>query len=128
MIKIVVMGHGGYAKGVQSNLEMVVGLPDNFHFVDLEKNEDLATFEKKVNNLVSEFKDDQILFVCDLLGASPFRVAALLTANNSDRYCTLSGINMMAFMELAMPSDESLEKIAARAVETTKESVSKFPE
>jgi len=128
MIRIVVMGHGGYARGVEQNLDMIVGHPEYMYFVDLTKDDDLAAFENKVNHLLEGFNEDQVLFACDLLGASPFRVAAMQTASHPGKYYTVAGLNTAALLEMCMESDLSLEELANRAVETTRDSVKKFPE
>lgn len=129
MVRVVVMGHGGYAEGVRQNLEMIVGKAQHMYFIDLTKEDDLAALENKVNQLLEGFvNEDEVLFACDLLGASPFRVAATHSANNPGKYITVAGLNTMAYIELNMDNDLSLEEIANRAVETTKTSVTKFPQ
>jgi len=127
-MNIIVMGHGGYAEGVKNNLSMVVGVPDYMYFVDLNKEDNLSTFDNKVRELLEKAGDKQVLFACDLVGASPFRTAAMLTAENPDKYCTVAGLNAMAYMELAMSNEEEAKNAAEQAVKTTKGSVAKFPE
>ncbi|HHW66485.1 PTS sugar transporter subunit IIA [Defluviitalea raffinosedens] len=131
MKRVVVMGHGGYAKGVKQNLEMIVGLSELMYFIDLTKEDDLASFKGKVEDLLKSFNEtDEVLFACDLLGASPFRVAAELCVNKPGQYYTVAGLNTMAFIELSMieGSELSIEELANRAIETTKTAVAKFPE
>lgn len=128
MKRVVVMGHGGYAEGVKQNIDMIVGLAEHMYFIDLTKEEDLAAFESKVNHLLESFNDDEVLFACDLLGASPFRVAAMICVNHPGKYYLVTGLNSMAFIELNMESDLSIEELANRAIETTKTSVTRFPE
>lgn len=130
MRRIVVMGHGGYAEGVRQNLEMIVGQPEHMYFVDLTKEDDLASLENKVKLLLESFSNDEVLFACDLLGASPFRVAAMQCAENPGKYYAVAGLNTMAFLEISMKteSDLSIEELANLAVETTKAAVSRFPE
>lgn len=128
MKKVMVMGHGGYAEGTRQNLEMIVGKADHFYFVDLSKEDDLGSFEKKVKDLLETLEDEEVLFVCDLLGATPFRVAATICAQNPRNYYVVTGINTMAFLELAMESDLPLDELADRAIETTKAGLGKFPE
>ncbi len=129
MIRVVVMGHGGYAEGVKQNLEMIVGLSGSMYFIDLTREDDLTSLKSKVDHLLRNFNDDEVLFVCDLLGASPFRVAAEICVNRSGKYYTLAGLNTMALLELAMAdSDLSVQELANRAVATTKSAVAKFPE
>lgn len=130
MKRFVVMGHGGYAEGVKQNLDMIVGQSEHMYFIDLTKEDDLAAFENKVKHLLEGFNDDEVLFACDLLGASPFRVAAMICVNNPGKYYAVAGLNTMAFLELSLSkeSDLSIEELANRAIETTKAAVAKFPE
>lgn len=126
MVNIIVMGHGGYARGTKENLEMVSGVSNNMHFIDLTKEDSLDILEEKVKKLLDEFGDNQVLFACDIMGASPFRIAAMITAENQERYCTVAGLNAMAYMELAMANDGDVHALAEKAINTTKESVIKF--
>lgn len=129
MKRVVVMGHGLYAEGIKQNLDMIAGQSGHMYYIDLSKEDDLASFENKVNNLLEGFNnDDEVLFACDLLGASPFRVAATICLNHPGKYFTVVGLNTMAFLELNMESDLSIEELVNRAIETTKASVAKFPE
>jgi len=128
MSQVIVMGHGGYAKGVCENLKMIVGTADHMHFIDLEPNEDLADFQIKFDAILSGMQKEEILFACDLMGASPFRLAAVYSAEHADQAITVSGLNAMAFMELCMNSELPVSELANRAIETTKQSVGKFPE
>jgi len=128
MKRVVVMGHGGYAEGVKQNLDMIVGKSEHMYFIDLNKEDDLATLEYKVNHLLEGFNDDEVLFACDLLGASPFRVAAMICVNHPGRYYTVAGLNSSALLELSMECDLSIEELANRAIETTKAAVARYPE
>ncbi len=130
MKRIIVLGHGGYAEGVRQNIEMIAGSTEGMYFIDLTKEDDLASFQNKVNIQIPEHPGAEVLFACDLLGASPFRVAAELCAGHSGQYYTVAGLNTMAFLELSMSADSelSVRELADRAVETTKAAVAKFPE
>lgn len=131
MKKIIVIGHGGYAGGIRQNLEMIAGPRENMYFLDLTKDIDLAVLEEKVKSLLDGFSvDDEVLFACDLLGASPFQVAAMRCAENPGRYYAVAGLNTMALLETSMNAENgmTIEELADFAVQTTKESVARFPE
>lgn len=130
MKRIIVMGHGGYAEGVRQNLEMIIGQPEHMYFVDLTKEDDRASLEKKVKHLLEGFPDNEVLFACDLLGASPFQVAAMQCVEHPGKYYAVAGLNTMSFLEISMKldSDLSIEELADLAVETTKSAVTRFPE
>ncbi len=130
MKRIIVIGHGGYAEGIRQNLEMIAGPRDNMYFLDLTKDIDLAALEQKVKGLLDRFPEDEVLFACDLLGASPFQVAAMRCAENPGRYFAVAGLNTMALLETSMnaESEMTIEELADFAVETTKAAVARFPE
>ncbi len=131
MKKVIVTGHGGYAEGVKLNLEMIVGPLENMYFVDLTKEDDMAALENKVTQLVNSFdEEDEVLFACDLLGASPFRVAAMLCAEHPGKYVAVTGLNTMAFIEINLnkDSDMTVGELADLALETARAAAVKFPE
>lgn len=127
MAEIIVIGHGGYADGIRTNLEMVVGVPDNMHFLDFALGQERSELEENLDSMLSGMQNEEVLFCCDLPGATPFQVAAIRTAEHPGKYRTVVGINNMAYMEMAMDENSSVEELACRAVETTKESVVQFP-
>ena len=55
MIGIIVAGHGNFASGITSMLELVVGKPENYEYIDFlqgESQEALENdFREKLNNL-----------------------------------------------------------------------------
>ncbi len=127
MVNIIVMGHGGYAEGVRGNLEMLSGVPKEMYFLDLEGDGGLGKLQEELDELVSKLKDEDLLYACDLLGASPFRLAAMKCVEFPKTQVLVTGLNAMAYVELSIPDENlSLMELADRAVSTTKESVSKF--
>ena len=127
MAEIIVIGHGGYGDGVRTNLEMVTGVPANMHFLNFTKEQDRAKLEAQLDEMLGKLSDREVLLCCDLPGATPFQAAAIRTASNAERYRVVVGLNQMAYMELAMDSSQTVDELAKRAVETTKESVMQFP-
>lgn len=127
MAEIIVIGHGNYPDGIRTNLEMVVGVPENMHFLNFALGQERADLEENLNRLLETLPGKEILFCTDLPGATPFQVSALKTAENMELYRTVVGLNNMAYMEMAMDSEGTVAELAQRAVETTKESVTMFP-
>lgn len=128
MTEIIVIGHGQYPDGIRTNLEMVVGVPEYMHFLNFSLGQERAELEENLDALLDSLAGREILFCCDLPGATPFQVSALRTAEHPERFATVVGINNMAFMELAMNAEGTASQLAKQAVETTKESVVCFPE
>lgn len=127
MAEIVIIGHGGYAEGVRSNLEMVIGVPESMHFLNFALGMERSALEAALSALVEGLEGREILFCVDLPGATPFQLAAIHTAQNPERCRTVVGLNPMAYMELAMDTSGTPEDLAKHAMETTKDSVLLFP-
>jgi PTS system N-acetylgalactosamine-specific IIA component len=127
---MIVVGHGGYAEGVRLNMEMIAGVPERMYFFDLRKGDDLAELENRIKALLESFENDEVIFACDLLGASPFRVAAMQCAEHPGKYYAVAGLNTMAFLETSMNLDSelSIEELANLSVETAKTAIARFPE
>ena len=127
MAEIIIIGHGSYPEGVRTNLEMVIGVPENMHFLNFSLGMERAELESRLDQLLEGFADREVLFCVDLPGATPFQVAALRTAEKPEKYCTVVGLNNMAFMEMAMDGSGSASELARRGMETTAQSIHIFP-
>lgn len=122
MTQVVVTGHGGYASAVKRNLSMLIGQPEGMHFVDFDLQDDLETLKVNLMNVLQETGQDDVLFVCDLAGGSPFREAAFL-CTTCDRYAVVAGINTSAFTEITFNRQLSARQLAQLAAEVTVQSV-----
>ena len=85
MAEIVIIGHGGYAEGVRSNLEMVIGVPESMHFLNFALGMERSELEAALSALVEGMEGREILFCVDLPGATPFQLAAIHTAQINDK-------------------------------------------
>ena len=72
MIGLVITGHGQYAAGLVSALELLIGHQDLLTAVDFEagQNEDLLTEHLK-HAVEGMHTCDEILILCDMIGGSP---------------------------------------------------------
>ena len=127
MTQIIVIGHGGYAEGVRTNLEMVIGVPETMHFLNFSLGMERGELEAALNVLAESLAGEELLFCVDLPGATPFQLAAILTAQAPERCCTVVGLNSMAYMEMAMDPSGSPKELAERAIQTTRDSLILFP-
>lgn len=125
MPKVIVTGHGGYATAVKRNLTMLTGQTDGMLFVDFDEGDDLDTLTVRLRAAVDQC-EGEILFCCDLTGGSPFRQSAMLCAEHPG-WITVAGINNSAYTEMVFAIDQSVAELAAQALETTKNTVTRFP-
>jgi len=125
MVEIIVVGHGTYPQGIRTNLEMVVGVPENMHFVNFTPDMSREDLEQNLDALLETLAGKPMLFCVDLPGAT--QVCALRTAAELESRRTVVGINNMAYMEMAMDALEDVDQLAKRSLDTTRESLVSFP-
>ena len=102
---IIITGHNNFASGILSSLTMIAGSKDNVYAVDFLSSDNDNTLEDKFNKIISDNKDSEILFVCDLMGGTPFKVASKLAFTN-DRYEVVTGINLGGLIDTSMKLDK----------------------
>lgn len=125
MSKVVVMGHGGYATAMKRNLAMLVGEMEDFYYIDFNEEDSLDILQGKLDELLAGI-EDELLFVCDLAGGSPFRTAALCVSEHPD-WAVVAGVNTSALSELSFNTELTPTELAKLAIDVTKDTVMVFP-
>ena len=118
---IIITGHGHYASGVKSMLEMVSGPNSDIYFIDFTKEDTDVTLAAKFNKLITE--NVNVLFVCDLLGGTPYKEAAKLAFTNSN-IKVVAGCNMGSIMDSAFKmSSMDINELANNMIESSKKNL-----
>ena len=84
---------------------MIAGSKDNVFAVDFLSDDNDKSLEGKFNKIIDENKDSEILFVCDLMGGTPFKVTSKLAFTN-DSYEVVTGINLGGLIDTSMKLDK----------------------
>ena len=75
MVGVLITGHGNFATGLKTSVELIAGASDYFKYVDFpgDSTEKLSADQHKA---LDELKDcDGVLVLADLVGGSPFKSA-----------------------------------------------------
>ena len=102
---IIITGHNHFASGILSSLTMIAGSKDNVFAVDFLSDDNDKSLEGKFIKIIDENKDSEILFVCDLMGGTPFKVPSKLAFTN-DSYEVVTGINLGGLIDTSMKLDK----------------------
>lgn len=102
---IIIAGHNNFASGILSSLTMIAGSKDNVYAVDFLSRDNDDILESKFSKIISDNKDSEILFTCDLMGGTPFKVASKLAFTN-DNYEVVTGINLGGLIDTSMKLDK----------------------
>jgi N-acetylgalactosamine PTS system EIIA component len=123
---IIICGHGHYATGIQSSVNLIAGNNENVYYVDFTEDDSDTTLKQKLNLILDKNMEAQVLFLCDILGGTPFKAAAELS-NENDNYQVVCGCNLISIIDAIFNKDEyDIAKLAKSVVESTKQTVMVF--
>lgn len=131
MVGIILASHGGFAEGIFQSASMIFGEQDNVQAVTLMPNEGPDDVRAKMEKAISSFENkDEILFLIDLWGGTPFNQANTLLEAHKDKWAIVAGMNLPMVIEAyaSRLSMESAHEIAAHIIETAKDGVKVKPE
>lgn len=124
MIAIVVASHGKFSEGVLQSSRMIFGDQEKVQAVTFMPNEGPADLTKKFKAALATFDpDDQVLFLVDLFGGSPFNAASRIVAENLDKYALITGLNLPMLLEAYTVRDKPVAEIVSHLEETAKAGV-----
>lgn len=122
----IVCGHGNYGTGFQSSIELLLGKNTDIHYIDFLVEDNDITLKEKMLEIINQNSNSQILFICDIIGGTPYKLAAEI-ANYNDNIEVIVGCNIMSIIEGSFQKDNfSLEDLASFIVESSKNSTIKF--
>ncbi|MDO4940064.1 MAG: PTS sugar transporter subunit IIA [Bacillota bacterium] len=128
MIGIIVTGHGNFASGLESNLNLIIGNVDNIIAIDFEKSDSPDSLESKIDNAIEKLSNcSGIILFTDLLNGTPFNVAIKKAVSNQ-KIRLVYGVNAAMLLELStkMSFSDSLDDMVNEAIETGKQQIGLF--
>jgi len=129
MTGIIITGHGSFAAGVVSVLNLLIGKPENCEAVNFEPEDSIETLTKNIKAAIDRlFGVDNILVFCDLTGGSPFNTAIQLKMSVNMDMEVIGGANIPMIIETVMSRQvkEGLEELTELAVSTGKAQIIRF--
>lgn len=101
MIGVVVTGHGHFASGLTSSVQLIAGLPEHYVAVDFVQEDSTDDLKNHLKEAFETLKDCQgILVFTDLVGGSPFKTAVELSVELPEKQIVvLSGTNLGMLIE-----------------------------
>lgn len=99
-MKLIVSAHGMLAKEVVNSAGMVFGAIDDLDIVTFVPGENAETLKARYKELIDGYKEDEeILFLVDLFGGSPYNVA-FETVIGQDRMDVITGLSLPMLIDV----------------------------
>lgn len=108
MTGILVTGHGRYAEGVMSAISLVAGDQEEVNAVNFLRGEGVEELKSHMIQAIRELKSRNVLVMVDILGGSPFHVAAGLAAEETGgkNLKIVAGANMASIVQAVFMRDQ----------------------
>ena len=98
---LLVTGHGHFATGMGSALQLIAGAAENLAFVDFEADHSTQVLADNLNKALDSLKGcDGVLVLSDLAGGSPFKTAVECKFARPDQNIeVVAGTNLSMLVE-----------------------------
>ena len=132
MVGIILASHGDFAKGILQSGSMIFGEQENVAAVTLEPSKGPEDIRRQMEEAIASFDNqDEVLFLVDLWGGTPFNQASNLMNENPDKpWAIVAGMNLPMVIE-SYANRFAMDKardIAAAVIATAKDGVKVMPE
>lgn len=102
MLGIILTGHGGFASGMEKAMKQILGEQEQFIAIDFPAESSTALLTSQMESALAELDQTEgIVFLTDLLGGTPFRVASTM-ALQQPGWEVITGTNLQLLLEMAM--------------------------
>lgn len=131
MVGIIIASHGEFANGILQSGEMIFGVQENVKAVTLMPSEGPDDVKAKMKEAIATFDNqEEVLFLVDLWGGTPFNQANSLFEEHKDTWAIVAGMNLPMLIEAFASrfSMNTAHEIAKNILGSAKEGVKVRPE
>ncbi|GKU25176.1 mannose/fructose/sorbose PTS transporter subunit IIA [Clostridium folliculivorans] len=131
MVGIILASHGEFAQGILQSGSMIFGEQENVKAIALMPSQGPDDLKAKMKEAIASFDNqDEVLFLVDLWGGTPFNQANALFEEHKDKWAIVAGLNLPMLIEAygARLSMETAHEIATFILTSAKEGIKVKPE
>lgn len=125
MVGIILATHGEFAEGILQSGTMIFGEQENVKAITLHPSDSPESLKERMQEAIATFDNqDEVLFLIDLWGGTPFNQANNLCGEHSN-WAIVAGLNLPMLIEAYSSrfSMETAKEIAAAIIEPAREGV-----
>lgn len=121
MIGVIITGHGRFAEGILSAVQLIAGQQEKLAAVNFPDGMTGEGLRKELRQAAEAFSGDELIFCADIAGGTPFNQAVLLAGEleeRSGRRCLVfSGTNLPFVLQALFDREEALSELEGRWLE-----------
>ncbi|EHN6806672.1 PTS fructose transporter subunit IIA [Salmonella enterica] len=123
MNQLLLISHGGFARGARQATEMILGAQPNLHVVELDGEKGITVFKKELHDKITTLcaAASNIIILSDLKNGSPYNSAMEFIVSNNlwDKVTLISGMNLNLILETVMAIDDDHTENSLNEIITT---------
>ena len=126
MVGIIIASHGEFAAGIKQSGSMIFGEQEKVESVVFMPSEGPDDLQRKLQEAIAKVDSEEILFLVDLWGGSPFNQANKLFEEAPEHRAIVAGLNLPMLIEAYAsrfsmnPAHEIAQAIATTAIDGVK--------
>ncbi len=131
MVGIIIASHGEFAKGILQSGAMIFGEQQDVKACCLMPSMGPDDIRKQMEDAIASFENpDEVLFLIDLWGGTPFNQASALIKGHEETWAIITGMNLPMLIEAyaARFSMEKAHEIAQKVAPIGQEGIRTLPE
>lgn len=128
MIGLIVTGHGHFASGLTTSLNLIAGDAKDYVAVDFEATDSTDDLAKKLTGAMDSLKDcEGIIVLSDLAGGSPFKTAVEIGFPRGNvEVIAGTNLGMLVEINLTRTFSEDVHALAESACNVGKDQVMRY--
>ncbi|RLK62410.1 PTS mannose transporter subunit IIAB [Atopobacter sp. AH10] len=131
MVGIILASHGNFAEGIKQSGSMIFGEQEDVRAVTLLPSDGPDDLKAKLQEAIASLsQSDEVLFLVDLWGGTPFNQTSGLFAGHEDKWAIVTGLNLPMLIEAygSRLTMTSAQEIAKHLVTSGRDGIKTLPE
>ncbi|MGL5041990.1 MAG: hypothetical protein ACRC6X_02655 [Culicoidibacterales bacterium] len=125
-MKFVFCGHGHFGLGYKSNIEAIAGQSDDLLAIDFLETMTESDLENQILTVIADNSGQKLLFICDIIGGTPFKIAATQAMDNA-AIEVICGCNTSGILEVLLTKNTTKSQIMIEnMINASKANIQKF--
>lgn len=128
MIGLIITGHGQFASGLTSSVDLIGGQQKEYEAVDFLSSYSTDDLDRELRKAMDNLKGcEGIIVMSDLPGGSPFKTS-VIAAQDYANVRVIAGANLPMICEIAMARTmiDDIDSLVDMAINTGKDQIVKF--
>lgn len=122
MLGIIITGHGNYASGLLSSIELIAGNQEKLEVVDFKEGDSSDLLNKNIKEAISRLSNENIIIFTDIPGGTPFNQSVLISQEYS-KIEVITGTNLPAIIDGLFNREMDINEFVEKVVLTGKDSL-----